>query len=284
MRLLLLLPLITALVLPMTAPAAANEDASLAPLLEQTRSDAYRAPTAAEADAWRAAFRALLGAGETAPLEVLGMTVAATSGAVIVREGAERSGRGLHALRIGATEPLLVQAPHQFADLHTGAILAALFDAGLVPAAAFNTVHRYSDVGDKADLTHAGTSVLRAASLAFADVHPGARIVQLHGYATEKREGAARASDAILSAGIPGSGDDVPAVAACLAEALGLTVLVYGRDTTELGATRNVVGQAVRPAGARFIHIEMNLPLRERLRADAGARAAFAACLRAGRD
>jgi hypothetical protein len=49
-------------------------------------------------------------------------------------------------------------------------------------------------------------------------------------------------------------------------------VLRYPDETTELGATKNVQGAAVRTGGGRFLHIEMADPLRRKLLADADLR------------
>jgi hypothetical protein len=50
-------------------------------------------------------------------------------------------------------------------------------------------------------------------------------------------------------------------------------VLRYPEDTSELGATTNVQGLAVRRAGGRFLHIEMDEEMRRRLLGDADLRA-----------
>jgi hypothetical protein len=55
---------------------------------------------------------------------------------------------------------------------------------------------------------------------------------------------------------------------------------VYAVDTETLGATRNVQGRALRTVGpGRFLHVELALPVRDVLTADAEARRTLAEAL-----
>jgi hypothetical protein len=59
---------------------------------------------------------------------------------------------------------------------------------------------------------------------------------------------------------------------AALEAVVGPRVMVYPDDTNELGATTNVEGMAVRRAGGRFLHVEMDGELRRSLRTNGGLR------------
>jgi hypothetical protein len=103
---------------------------------------------------------------------------------------------------------------------------------------------------------------------------PGLTLLQLHGF--ENREVTARA---VVSTGEKKKGNPfVAKVATALEGAVGPRILKYPEDTNELGATTNVQGVAVRRAGGRFLHIEMDGGLRRELQANADLRAkAFSA-------
>ncbi len=87
-------------------------------------------------------------------------------------------------------------------------------------------------------------------------------IVQIHGFAENKKVPAG--VEAVVS-----EGTREPALARELQVKLGESigrVLLFPRDTSELGATTNVQGNAVRSMSVPFLHIEMSPGLRNRLR------------------
>jgi hypothetical protein len=61
-------------------------------------------------------------------------------------------------------------------------------------------------------------------------------------------------------------------------------VLRYPEDTKELGATTNVQGAAVRRAGGRFLHVELNEETRRILLADAPLRGRALAAIAASME
>ena len=194
-------------------------------------------------------------------------------------------GQGYYLIRRGAPVQLAVQVPHAYADLHTGDIADGMQD-GPADVLAWNTVPRHTEVanGDgTADLARRTDSLFAALTRSLGRDHPDARIVQLHGFATERRKTAAGSRSAvIISSGSRWATPGVEAVARCLAGFTDGPVAVFPRDVSELGATTNLHGKILRGLGHEgFVHIEMNLPTRRRLLMDADWQARFAACLEA---
>jgi hypothetical protein len=94
--------------------------------------------------------------------------------------------------------------------------------------------------------------------------------VQLHGFA--KRESGMRV---VLSSGARVTGDALVSRAATMLSPIAGDVRRFPVDTQELGATKNVQGQAVRDAGGRFLHVELEARLRKSLLQDDALRAQF---------
>lgn len=195
-------------------------------------------------------------------------------------------GRGLYAYRPDGRD-LLISAPHQFRDLRTGDIAGSLFDELQLGAAAFNTAPRDLPVGNDrlSDLGKLESTEFTLFHLVYHAHRPGARIVQLHGFAAEKRRSAsARAVEVIVSNGTRRPDAGTRAIVACLSGA-GLKAAIYPDDVGELGGTTNAVLAALMDAGApvgTFVHVETSRDLRDRLSVDAALRFVFGSCLSAG--
>jgi hypothetical protein len=100
-------------------------------------------------------------------------------------------------------------------------------------------------------------------------------VIQHHGFG-----GHGRGTSVILSAGERADGDPLVArAAAALSGVLTQGVRIFPDDASELGATTNVQGAAVRAAGGRFLHVEMAAELRDRLLADGALRGRFLSAL-----
>ncbi len=183
-------------------------------------------------------------------------------------------GRGLYAFFSQGRHAL--QAPHVPTDGLTGEILLQFAGDGLPRALAWNTVPR-----NTADLAHLENTDFVEFALAFAQVHPGERIMQLHGFDTARRTSAAAAqSGAIISAGHANPSHALRRAVQCLRGKVEPDSTLYGVDVRELGGTTNSIGRALRVQGHdSFIHVEMALALRKRLLADAGQRSALFSCL-----
>ena len=205
--------------------------------------------------------------------------------AFFVREAPDHGeGKGAYLVRRSGRSAL-IQAPHRFKDLDSGKIAAQLVQENDVRAAAWNTVPRSYTVDGatvSADLAHIAVSYFNAFATAFARHYPGGRVVQLHGFAQEKRTTeAGRTASAIISAGTKTPTDMARGVAECLAKALlGETVLLYPEQVQELGGTTNDNAKALRAIGfEHFLHVELSRELRRTLAGDVEARRALATSL-----
>lgn len=179
-------------------------------------------------------------------------------------------GVGVVGFRLGPLlEDLVVQAPHPFTDKHTGAIVAAMFDAGELRAACVATVRR--DSGPDADPAHTPTGWLQAATDGLADALDDPLFVQLHGFAASTAD-----ADAVVSSGrARPPRESIGAVAEQVGIGLGATDVRTGYDIPALAARRNAQGRLL--AGrARFLHVELSARMREGLKEDASRRAALA--------
>jgi hypothetical protein len=189
----------------------------------------------------------------------------------VLRESPDRrEGRGFYVLRRGSASGLALQAVHSFYDLHTRVITWELFAASDANAAAFNTQHR-----NVIDLAHVDDSYMNAFTSALVRLRPNALVVQLHGFARQKRTtGNAATADIILSNGTtrPSRGFRLAARSFERGFLHGST-LTYPYDTPELGGTTNRQGEIVRAAGHDgFMHVELSASLRRRLCDEASVR------------
>ena len=193
-------------------------------------------------------------------------------------------GRGFYVIDRHASAPVLVQAPHRFKDLDTGAIVAELVAPGGFRAAAWNTVPRWApdDRSDRSsDVAHIDASYFNAFTQAFAEAYPDGAVVQIHGFARGNRDTAAgRRADVIVSNGTRRLQGPARAVHRCLSGALDATVLGYGETVFELGATTNRNAAALRRLGfQRFVHVEMVRDLRRRALAEPRLQERIRGCL-----
>lgn len=241
-----------------------------------TDPDRYVAPSPDAAAAIRGAIAALVTAGGTreaaaraassAGYEVV--DVKRAPGLVLVREPEDaRHGGGAYLVRVGSRSDLIIQAPHTFFDQGTLELGCAFFEHSNARALFINTAHRYRAAAQKpdgtnpADVAHARDSLFHAATLGALEDPRIRLIVQLHGFGP--RESAAAA--------VVSTGEDLHGtaflgrVAHALDASLAARVHRFPDDTSELGATTNVQGDAVRAAGRLFLHIEMSGETRARL-------------------
>lgn len=275
-----------------THPAVATE--SLSSMFQSaSRGGAYVAPAAAELARAETLFQQCL--TDCASVAVrqgwaqLGFEVlqAAHGGKplVVIREQADaRLGRGFYVFRPGSNATTVLQAPHSFKDEHTGDILLRLLEPGGFRAAAWNTVPRHYEsngVTVDADLAHLQDSYFLAFSRAFARQFASGRLVQLHGFAAEKRRtDAGSAADIVISSGSVEVTAALRDTRQCLQRAGLGEVRMYPTDIRELGATTNSTGQALRALGhAGFIHLELSAPTRRRLLDDPASRTQLLQCL-----
>lgn len=191
----------------------------------------------------------------------------------------------------------ILQAPHRFFDRRTGELALALFarqDPRNAKVLFLNTKHRYAQSdGSKKKKEHNPSDVCHNASHGFQRITQKVmlamnsnEIVQLHGFGpkNKKRDKAL----AIVSSGNPSAASPrAHALVSALRKHFGAGILLFPRDTSQLGATTNVQGHMVKSYAARepersengFLHIEMSQALRTSLLEDPKALDAFAEIL-----
>lgn len=196
----------------------------------------------------------------------------------------QRIGRGFYAFRQSLPQPIVLQAPHSFKEYHTRQIVLDMVREANVAAAAWNTVPRwikqYGATID-ADLAHQEYSFFKAFSRAFAIHYARGRVLQIHGFAQQKRTTPAGATaDMIISSGRQIPTPAVLAVGQCLKQRIPGPVHIYPRDVLELGATTNAIGRALTQLGhTGFVHLEISRGLRERMRNETSLRQSLLQCI-----
>jgi hypothetical protein len=158
---------------------------------------------------------------------------------------------------------LMLQAPHQFYDLHTGKIANALFNDGKYQIKMLNSAQRYSS--KNADLAHQKLSIFSAFAEVFAQHNHQGKIIQIHGYDAKKRKtNAGKYADIIISNGTKYPDSYLRELQTCHRVELGLVTRIYGYDVFELGATTNKIGQRLNKRHeGQFVHIELSKEVRE---------------------
>ncbi len=197
----------------------------------------------------------------------------------VVREPAnEPHGLGIYLIRAEAQphgRAILLQAPHVYFDLQTQSIAADMFWATDAPAEIHglftSSTHRFQREGKRkkrrfnpADVAHNAEHPFQTATSAVIARGPVV-VIQLHGFDGERRDATVHA---IVSAARPeGSTPESSRVATTLATTLGVAVARFPEDTSSLGGLDNVQGRLVAATtSARFVHVELELALRNRLR------------------
>ena len=213
--------------------------------------------------------------------------VDAWRGTLLKEPEGQCAGRGIYLVRSDTTLPLAVTAPHRGADRHTGTLAAQLFAESGAAAAAWNSAPRSptAECPNALDLARAGQHPFTAFALAFAEVNPRGRIVQLHGFDRDKRaDEAGRSAGLIVSNGTTEVDDALLDLADCLSVALDPhPVRVFPLETRELGALTNAQGAALRETGFNgFVHLELAADVRRQLTGDPALRAAVLQCLARG--
>jgi hypothetical protein len=195
-------------------------------------------------------------------------------------------GQGLYLINRRPQGRVVVQVPHAYEDLHTGEVAGGLLRDDIA-ILAWNSAKRSvpdESAAATADLARRRDSLFMALSHAVVEAGPRGRLIQIHGFDNDRRTTSAGAAAAVIaSSGSQWSSRAVDRIAGCLQTVIDGPVLVYPREVTELGATENVHGQALRSHGHEgFVHLELNRSTRERLRSAPTARAGFADCLSMG--
>jgi hypothetical protein len=173
-------------------------------------------------------------------------------------DGGGTEGLGLYAVREGTGAPagLVIEVPHPRADQRTEYLGTELFTA--LDASALFVAGAHRTAGNAADVTHEPASAFAAVDRAV--VGRGTVVLQLHGFDESRHSGYAQI---VLSSGESTPGSLVERLDRDLEDA-GFDTCVYDGDRCQaLGATRNVQAAHARTVGATFIHLELELDLRE---------------------
>lgn len=195
-----------------------------------------------------------------------------------------RLGRGFYAFHQSLPRPIALQAPHSFKEYHTRQIILTMMRESNAAAAAWNTVPRtFKQFGATidADVAHQEFTFYKAFSRAFATLYTNGYILQMHGFAQEKRKTqAASVADIILSSGRQNPGPAVLGLGQCLKQHIPGVVQIYPRDVLELGATTNSIGHTLMQIGHQgFIHIEVSRQIRQRMLTEPAIRLPILQCL-----
>jgi hypothetical protein len=179
---------------------------------------------------------------------------------VVMEHPYDKRGWGLYVVCPTRLPGAVLQAPHSGADRFTGNVVRQLFADGHFAAAAWNTVPRES-----VDVCHTPDHPFTAFTRAVVRAHPTSCVIQVHGFAQDKRQSmTGAAADLIVSNGTESPDPAIRRLAATLqSEFLSRQVRLFPTQVHELGATTNVQAAALRQAGSlRFLHLEMSESLR----------------------
>lgn len=230
--------------------------------------------------------------------QALGMTIAThtlpdgETVYLLSPQSGARQGAGYYLLRTGqltgTVTDIILQAPHQFHDRHTGHIALQLFSEYPASALALNSAHR-KRVANKAslstnpDLAHNANTLLMAFTRGFIASQAEGRVIQIHGFSASKRRTAAgRRAQVIVSGGVNWPTALSTEVANCLAKGQS-DVLLYPRDVDELGGTTNSIANWLAMTGkGHFLHLENNSIIRENLLNNLRVRSLFWSCISTG--
>jgi hypothetical protein len=203
---------------------------------------------------------------------------------VLVEQEDLKIGRGFFVFSQAPGPSIGLFMPHRFSDEHTGPIGLSLTLEGSFPVSAWNTLPRRSKGLEKNlvwDLAKLQPTYFSALTKAFARAFPEGFHIQIHGFETTKRRTeSGENSDGIISGGDSNPRREIFGLRECIEEKGLGRFRVYPSETRELGATKNVSGKILREMNNRgFVHIEMNLDLRERLKNDKDLRRSLLECL-----
>ncbi|MDX1706866.1 hypothetical protein [Pseudidiomarina sp.] len=184
-------------------------------------------------------------------------------------------GWGLWGYQPAQAPKVFLQAPHRFYDRGTAHIAEIGWRANLAELMMMSSVHRNTGAMQEpavnSDISNARRSALLAASEAWLAVNPEGVIVQLHGFAKEKRKTMpGKRADIILSHGtnarfLPDS--RLQAIQSCLISLLNVQVLRYPDQVGELGGTQNNVARALArwSKSEQLVHVELSREVRAML-------------------
>ncbi len=166
-----------------------------------------------------------------------------------------QKGWGTYALRIGATNNIIVEAPHPIADINTTNVSADVYRALNAKAYLLAGTHRDANADNSADVANSPTSIFQAVHLAVARNSP--IVLQIHGFSSTLHPNFPQ----VVISTPQKSTIDVQSVSVVnkiinALRANGISVEVCGLNWSGLCAGSNVQGASM--TSGVFIHIEMN--------------------------
>jgi hypothetical protein len=172
-------------------------------------------------------------------------------------------------------QSIFLQIPHRFHDKYTETIGQQWWKTNLFHLVMVNSAHRHQgkkqNPAINSDFSTAPYNPFLAATRAYIRAFKQPFIVQLHGFNRQKRKtDDGRNADIILSHGVKLPSpllNKLDTLAACIKKIGFSKVKIYPQQVTELGATKNIIGDALRQQGylTQFLHIEMSKTVRKKL-------------------
>ena len=202
----------------------------------------------------------------------LGFQVKREGSFLIIKEKqSNQTGKGVYIFNLSKPSQVVLEAPHRPSDLRTGPLAIQLMEEGRFLAAALNTVPR-----KKANFTREGMTYFNAFTEAFGEAYPKGNIIQLHGFNDESLDSL---TDLIFSATISSPPPLFYQYAECLKK-LPLNISLFPRDIKSLGGTKNINAIKFRASKNKglFLHLEMSITLREKLKNNKEFRESFFKC------
>ncbi|KIX14056.1 hypothetical protein [Dethiosulfatarculus sandiegensis] len=244
-------------------------------LYESQQTDVFRAPEAIQVLQAKDLFKQIL-AGEFKPLleltaKELGFScqrLETKQGVwlIITETKGKACGKGFFLFNMEALQAPCLQLPHSFKDWYTGELGLYLALEGSFSVVSWNTYPRRTrKQTEPCDLAHLENSFFTALALAYSQVNPQGKVIQLHSFVNGFRKTSqGEKADLILSSGLREPEKWFSKQADAIKKALpGYVVKAFPKEVGELGGTQNTIGRALNQSGqGRFLHLEMANRLR----------------------
>lgn len=190
---------------------------------------------------------------------------------IIKEKESNQTGKGVYIFNTLKPSQIIIEAPHRPSDLHTGTIAVQLMEKGWFLATALNTVHR-----KKANFTREVMTYFNAFTEAFGEAYPQGNIIQLHGFDGEKHD---LSTDLIFSATLLSPPPLFYHYGECLKK-LPLKISLFPKDIETLGGTKNINALKFYKTHNEglFLHLEMDINLRKKLKNNKLFREKFFKC------
>ena len=179
--------------------------------------------------------------------------------------------KGLATLQINpdAKSNCLLVSPHPFFDTHSKEIAKALFEK-ICKGFLYSNTHRKTEYINGTtprfyEPTRHNRSYLQAFTRAWANSYPNSIHIQLHGFDSNKRKTLpGRKAQIIISDGSHNPSALLFSLQQCFRRQGFVNTFVFGKDISELGATKNAQ-RSVLVEKDNFIHIELSNETRRTL-------------------